>query len=48
VRPADGVPEKPYPVLTADELIHDEAGAAFLSRWVDMVAGVADDDRDVA
>lgn len=48
VRPADGVPEKPYPVLTADELIHDEAGAAFLSRWVDVVAGVAVDDRDVA
>ncbi len=34
VRPADGVPEKPYPVLTADaELTNDAAGAVFLRRW---------------
>lgn len=34
VRPADGVPETPYPVLTApDGIIHDEAGACFLRAW---------------
>jgi hypothetical protein len=34
VRPADGVPETPYPVLTAPEgVIHDEAGARFLADW---------------
>jgi hypothetical protein len=34
VRPADGVPETPYPVLTApDGVIHDEAGARFLRAW---------------
>ncbi|OEI67615.1 hypothetical protein Cus16_2849 [Curtobacterium sp. ER1/6] len=34
VRPADGVPETPYPVLTApDGVIHDEAGARFLADW---------------
>ncbi|XAS64475.1 hypothetical protein VUN84_01965 [Micrococcaceae bacterium Sec5.8] len=39
VRPADGVPVKPYEVLTAADLglgrdvIHDDAGAAFLSSW---------------
>ncbi|WP_394554677.1 hypothetical protein ACDF64_07995 [Agromyces sp. MMS24-JH15] len=48
VRPADGVPETPYPVLTAGDLVHDEAGAAFLARWVDMVHGRAAHDRDVA
>ncbi|SDR78154.1 hypothetical protein [Microterricola viridarii] len=47
VRPADGVPEKPYPVLTAGNLIHDEAGAAFLARWVEMVRGTAAQDGDV-
>ncbi|PJJ65065.1 hypothetical protein [Compostimonas suwonensis] len=47
VRPADGVPSKPYPVLTAGELIHDDAGAAFLRRWVAMVAGEARDDEGV-
>ncbi|MGX5695135.1 hypothetical protein ACWKWP_02955 [Agromyces soli] len=35
VRPADGVPETAYPVLVHDEHIHDEAGAAFLERWVE-------------
>ncbi|MEE9097204.1 hypothetical protein [Pseudarthrobacter phenanthrenivorans] len=39
VRPADGVPTKPYPVLTAADLglaatvIHDDAGGAFLRAW---------------
>lgn len=39
VRPADGVPVKPYEVLTAADLglgvdvIHDDAGAAFLRSW---------------
>ncbi|MDQ0770714.1 hydroxymethylpyrimidine pyrophosphatase-like HAD family hydrolase [Pseudarthrobacter defluvii] len=39
VRPADGVPNKPYPVLTAADLgleaavIHDDAGGAFLRAW---------------
>ncbi|MGL3151374.1 hypothetical protein ACSS7Z_13565 [Microbacterium sp. A82] len=47
VRPADGIPETPYPVLTAGELIHDEAGAAFLTRWVEMVRGTATHDTDV-
>lgn len=47
VRPGDGIPETPYPVLTAGDLIHDEAGAAFLSRWVEMVRGSALQDGDV-
>lgn len=34
VRPADGVPETPYEVLTSSTgAIHDEAGAEFLTRW---------------
>ncbi|TNB75738.1 hypothetical protein FHJ30_03650 [Arthrobacter sp. BB-1] len=39
VRPADGIPEKPYAVLTAQDLglapsvIHDDAGGAFLRSW---------------
>jgi hypothetical protein len=39
VRPADGVPVKPYAVLTAadlgldDTVIHDDAGGAFLRSW---------------
>jgi hydroxymethylpyrimidine pyrophosphatase-like HAD family hydrolase len=39
VRPADGVPAKPYDVLTAADLglaatiIHDDAGGAFLRSW---------------
>lgn len=45
VRPADGVPVKPYRILTAADLgldaqtIHDDAGAAFLRRWLDTVLG---------
>ncbi|RFA12333.1 hypothetical protein B7R22_16160 [Subtercola boreus] len=34
VRPADGILEKPYRVIVEGELIHDEAGAAFLAYWV--------------
>jgi hypothetical protein len=34
VRPAEGIPTTPYPVLTApDGVIHDEAGAQFLGSW---------------
>ncbi|GHG42868.1 hypothetical protein GCM10012320_06440 [Sinomonas cellulolyticus] len=39
VRPADGVPEKPYEIQTAaflglgDDVIHDDAGLAFLGSW---------------
>lgn len=47
VRPADGVPEKPYPILTAGSLIHDDAGAAFLRRWIQILDGEATDDRDL-
>lgn len=45
VRPADGVPVKPYEVLTATdlglgaEIIHDDAGAAFLHSWRSALAG---------
>lgn len=35
VRPAEGIPATEYPVLTAGDLIHDEAGAVFLARWVE-------------
>ena len=34
VRPADGVLERPYPIVIEGDLIHDEAGAAFLAHWV--------------
>lgn len=38
VRPADGVPETDYPVLTSQAgAIHDEAGAEFLRRWADSL-----------
>lgn len=37
VRPADGVPEKPYEIITEGDLIHDDAGAAFLARWVQQL-----------
>lgn len=43
VRPADGVPAKPYGILTAADLglaadvIHDDAGAAFLRHWLGLV-----------
>lgn len=35
VRPADGVPDTPYPILTEGDLVHDDAGAAFLRRLVE-------------
>lgn len=44
VRPAEGVPEKPYPIRTAahlqlgDEVTNDAAGAAFLQFWLDTLA----------
>lgn len=38
VRPADGVPSTPYRVITEGDLIHDEAGAAFLAHWVRELA----------
>jgi hypothetical protein len=46
VRPADGIPETDYPVLTAGEYIHDEAGALFLARWLEMLGDdtLSDDD----
>lgn len=48
VRPADGIPTTTYPVLTAGDRIHDDAGAAFLRRWVQMVQGDAESDSDVS
>jgi hypothetical protein len=45
VRPADGIPVKPYEVLTAadlglaEDVIHDDAGAAFLHHWLAAVTG---------
>ena len=40
VRPADGVPSTPYPVLTsATGAIHDEAGAEFLAGWAAQLLG---------
>jgi len=37
VRPADGVLERPYPVIVIGEEIHDEAGASFLDYWVNKL-----------
>lgn len=37
VRPADGMLDRPYPVIAIGELIHDEAGAAFLDHWVEKL-----------
>jgi hypothetical protein len=34
VRPSDGILERPYDIIVEGELIHDEAGAAFLEHWV--------------
>ncbi|HKU30978.1 hypothetical protein [Arthrobacter sp. NyZ413] len=45
VRPADGVPTKPYDILTAadlgfgEETIHDDAGGAFLRSWRETLVG---------
>ena len=41
VRPADGIPEKAYRVITEGDLIHDFAGAAFLAHWVRELSPVA-------
>ncbi|MEZ0493223.1 hypothetical protein AB2L28_13355 [Kineococcus sp. TBRC 1896] len=46
VRPADGVPPTPYPVLQPRRTVHDEAGAAWLARLAAVVRGEAEDDRD--
>jgi hypothetical protein len=37
VRPLDGILDRPYPVIVQGELVHDEAGAAFLGHWVDKL-----------
>lgn len=34
VRPSDGLLERPYRVIVVGDLVHDEAGAAVLSHWV--------------
>lgn len=47
VRPSDGIPHTPYPVRHHGSLIHDEAGAEYLARWVQMVRGEAEDDAEV-
>ncbi len=44
VRPADGVPVKPYEIRQHPSEIHDIAGAAYLARWAAMVRGEAADD----
>jgi len=33
VRPADGVLDRPYEVITIGDAVHDEAGAEFLAHW---------------
>ncbi|MBC7441909.1 MAG: hypothetical protein H7311_05240 [Ramlibacter sp.] len=37
VRPADGILDRPYPVIIEGDLIHDAAGAQFLGSWVDRL-----------
>jgi len=37
VRPSDGILERPYRVIVEGDLIHDFAGAAFLSYWVEKL-----------
>jgi hypothetical protein len=39
VRPADGILNRPYRVITEGDLIHDDAGAAFLRHWVRTLEG---------
>lgn len=48
VRPADGVPETPYPVRHHATLVHDDAGALYLGAWVRILRGEATDDNTVA
>jgi hypothetical protein len=38
VRPADGILDRPYEILTEGDLIHDDAGAAFLRYWAQKLA----------
>jgi hypothetical protein len=38
VRPSDGILERPYRVITIGDDIHDDAGARFLSHWVQTLA----------
>lgn len=33
VRPSEGIPHKPYRVITEGDLVNDAAGAAFLAHW---------------
>ncbi|SEN02908.1 hypothetical protein E3O25_01180 [Cryobacterium sp. TMT1-3] len=42
VRPADGILDRPYPVIVIGDQIHDEAGATFLHHWVQKLALPAD------
>ena len=47
VRPAEGVPAKPYPIRTAadldlgDDVVNDFAGGAFLQFWVDGLGRIS-------
>lgn len=41
VRPSDGILDRPYRVITEGDSIHDIAGAAFLTHWVDALAAGA-------
>lgn len=41
VRPADGVPDKPYDIFVATTTVNDEAGAKYLSRLREVIAGTA-------
>lgn len=38
VRPADGILDRPYPVIVIGDQIHDQAGATFLRYWVEKLA----------
>ncbi|WP_104082677.1 hypothetical protein [Cryobacterium sp. Y11] len=38
VRPADGILDRPYPIIVIDDQIHDEAGATFLHYWAQKLA----------
>ena len=37
VRPSDGILDRPYRVVVEGDAIHDVAGAAFLSHWVEKL-----------
>jgi hypothetical protein len=38
VRPSDGILDRPFPIITEGDAIHDEAGAAFLGHWTRELA----------